>query len=393
MYWGQVAKNFAVNGPFKTSFAMTLNAGPVNNLLEYDYNFHFLPAFALLWALFFKVFGIANWVSRLMAMVFSLGAIAVFYKIAEKFLDRKTAIIASFFWLVTPMFIYFGKMPVHEIPLMFFVLLSFWFYLNKKFWPMFAAITAAELLTWPGFFLVPAIALHAFLTKSWNKKYLLLFITAPALFGIHLLHDHFVTNDFFGGGLREIFLLRTSGVNMVWYVRTLASWSWAYYFLLVPLAAIGLVWKRNRITILFLMYAVIYPLVFRDAASRHDYLLIYFWPFLALSTALVIRPYWLVALLVVVMIAARWNFIMALEDSSLYRESARIGEYAGANTMPTDKVQVVSFDPSVPFDGWFASYYANRPVIYTLDPSEINPSYKTIYYYPGGRISLKGENK
>ena len=278
-------------------------------------------------------------------------------------------------------------MPVHEIPLMFFALLAFWFYLNKKFWPMAIAVTAAELITWPGFFLVPAITLYALWTKSFNRKYLILWVVAPALFALHLLHNRYVTGDFFGGGLREIFFLRTSGVNLVWYVKTLASWAWTYYFLLIPLAAAGLILKRNRISILFLAYAVIYPIVFRDAASRHDYLLIYFWPFLALTSALIVRHYLIAVSIVLLMVLLRWNFILALEDSSLYRESVRIGEFASTNTVPGDKVQIVSFDPSVPFDGWFASYYSDRPVIYTTDVSMIDPAYKTFFYFPGGKIS------
>lgn len=369
---------------------MILNAGPINQG-GYNYNFHFFPTFALVWAVFFKVFGVANWVSRLFAIIFSVGTVAVFYKICEKFFSRKTAIIASLFWIATPMFIYFGKMPVHEIPLMFFVLLSFWFYLNKKFWPMFFAVTAAELITWPGFFLVPAITIHAFLTKSLNRKYLVLWIVAPLLFGLHLLHNHFITGDFFGGGLREIFLLRTSSVDLVWYLKTLGSWSWSYYFLLIPLSLFGLIITRNKIIILFLFYAVIYPIIFRDAASRHDYLLIYFWPFFALASALIIRRFLFAALVILIMLVFRWNFILALEDSSLYQGSVRIGEFIGEKTLPGDKVQVVSYDKNLPFDGWFASYYSDRPVIYTTDPKEINTLYKTFYYFPDGKISAGAE--
>lgn len=352
-----------------------------------NYNFHFTPVFTLIWASFFKIFGIANWVSRLFAVVFSLGSLAVFYLLVKRFFDQKTAIIASSFWMATPMFIYFGKMPVHEIPLMFFVLLTFWFSLTNHYFLTLISCVLAMSITWPGFFLVPVLVLF-------NRKYWVLVPCAFLLFALHLTHNYFVTGDPFGGGLKEIFLMRTAGANLtwyLWYLKTLASWAWAYYFLLIPLSILGFMLKKHKILVLFLCYAIIYPIVFRDASSRHDYLLIYFWPFLTLSSALVIKRKLLVILVISVMLYSRWDFITALQNSSLFKESVLIGEYIKPRTAPGDKVQIVSYDKSLPFDGWFAGYYSDRPVIYTTDPKEIDPNYKVFSYFPGGKIIAGAE--
>ncbi len=356
-----------------------------------NYNFHYTPVFTLIWATFFKIFGVANWVSRLFPIIFSLGSIAVFYQIVKKYFSLKTAIIACFLWIATPMFIYFGKMPIHEIPLMFFVLLTFWFYLNNNFKKTIFSTIFAMLVTWPGFFLVPVLTLF-------NRKYLVLFPIAFLLFGLHLTHDYFVTGDLFGGGLREILLTRLAGVSIIPYVSLLARWAWTYYFLLIPLSFLGILTQLTRprrlcidIVFLFFIYAIIYPIVFRDASYRHDYLLIYFWPFLALSSALVINRKLLAILIILLTLYSRWDFILALQNSSLYRESVKIGEYAKNKTRPGDKIQVISFDKTLPFDGWFAGYYSDRPAIYTTNPDEINPEYKTFYYFSGGKIKAGAE--
>ncbi len=385
MYWGQVAKNFALNGPLVTRFAMDLGGG--------NLNFHFFPTFTLIWATFFKLFGVANWVSRLLAISFSLGSLLVFYKIAAKFFDTKTAITACLLWIATPMFIYFGKMPVHEIPLMFFVLQAFWFYLTNNFRGTVVSGLLAMLITWSGFFLVPVLVLS-------NKRYWILIPIAIGLFGLHLTHDYIVTGDPLGGGLKEIFLMRTSGGNLswyLWYLKTLASWAWAYFFLLIPISIIGLIFKPNKILGLFLLFGLFYPVVFRDAASRHDYLLIYFWPFICLSAALFFTTIFrnIVVKVLIIFIAVflyfRWDFIAALQQSSLFRESVLIGKFIKDKTISGDKVQILSFDTSLPFDGWFAGYYSDRPVVYTTNPKEINYNYKVFSYFPGGKIIAGAE--
>lgn len=352
---------------------MILNNGPAMTG-EYNYNFHYLPTFTLIWSFFFRIFGVFNWVSRLFAIIFSLGSIIVFYKIIHKFYDQKTAVITCAFWLTTPMFIYFGKMPVHEIPLMFFVLLTFWFYLKDNFRLTVISSLLAMLITWPGFFLVPVLILF-------KPKYWILIPISLSLFGLHLTHDYLVTGDFLGGGLREIFLYRISGVEPVSYLKILTRWAWTYYFLLIPIGLLGFILKPNKISLYFLLYALSYPIIFRDAASRHDYLLIYFWPFITLSAALIIRRYLLAALIILLMLYFRWDYILALQNSSLYKESVTIGEYVKNKTKPGDRVEIISFDKSLPFDGWFAGYYTDRPVTYTNEITNIMPGYK-VFYYP-----------
>ncbi len=370
---------------------MVLNSGPYP-WENPNYNFHYFPTFTLIWATFFKIFGVANWVSRFFAMVFSLGSVIVFYKLVANFFSRRTAVMASLLWITTPMFIYFGKMPVHEIPLMFFVLGTFYFYFNNRYRLMWAFLLMAELITWSGFFLVPGITIHWWLTgrrdrREFNwKKILALWVVSILLFLLHLTHDYLVTGSPIGGGLGEIFLSRIQEVAIVPYLSVLTRWAVTYYTFLLPLSLFWLVFKRKMtkhqdIPLLFLIYALFYPLVFRDASIRHDYLLIYFWPFLALSSALLVKRYLFVVIIVALMLVLRWKFILALENSDIYKESVRFGQFIHDNSSPAEKVKVVTADSSVPWDGWYIGYYSDRAIV------DENAD-KIFYYLPGGKMRI-----
>lgn len=393
VYWGSVARNFARYGIFATKFAMVLGNGPIVPT-QYNYSFHYAPLFPMIWAVFLKIFGFSQWASRLMSVTFSLGAITVFWFLVKKHFDLRTAIVSSILWIITPMFVYFGKMPVHEIPLMFFVLLAFFFYLSKRFRLLWLTTIIAGLITWPGYFIVPAVTAHWLLFKN-NRtvkfnQIIVLWLSCFLLFLLFLFHDYLVTGSIVGGGVKETFLLRVGGVSPIQYLSTLLRWSWTYYFLLVPLSIMGLLLTKNKILVLFLAYAVIYPIVFRDASFRHDYLLIYFWPFLALGSGVVInhflqkKPIALILTVAVIIVATtvlRYKFVLALENSDIYKESARFGMFIDKNSSPTDKILVVLADPSVPWDGWFIGYYADRVIV------GANAD-KTAVYSSGGKMSI-----
>lgn len=386
VYWGAVARNYVRYGVLTTKLAMVPGNGVVSSD-KLEYSFHYAPLFPLIWAAFLAVFGISEWSSRLMSISFSLGTIVVFYLLVKKFFDSKTAFLAVIFWMVTPMFLYFGKMPVHEIPLMFFVLLAFYFYLLGRFKHLLFSTIVAMLITWPGYFIVPAVTFHWFLFKKFRtikmKQIFILWLSCFVMFALFLLHDDLVTGSFIGGGVKEIFLSRIGGVALMPYVSLLIRWSWTYYFLLLPLSVIWLVkrGKRFDIPILFLIFAVIYPLVFRDASFRHDYLLIYFWPFLALASARFIRFVPLGFILAIVILVARWPYTKALVTSDLYRVSVEVGKKIGPKTSPTDQVLVVSQDPNVPFDAWFVGFYADRITSVIYQGTPVFGDYDKVFYY------------
>jgi hypothetical protein len=86
----------------------------------------------------------------------------------------------------------------------------------------------------------------------------------------------------------------------------------------------------------------------------------------------------------------RWPFILALQESSLYRESVRVGMAIGKETQPKDKILLISQDPTVPFDALFVSFYADRAAAVTYAGEDIAGGYDQVFVYlPGGRIERR----
>ncbi len=403
VYWGNVSRNYLRYGLFTTKLASIDNFG-LTNPSGFSYSFHYSPLFPLSQAIFLFIFGVHEWALRLMAGLFSLGTIAVFYELVKKNFSQRIAFVSALFWIFTPMSIYFGKMPVHEPEVLFFSILAIYLYLTNRFRWLLVCVVLAELTTWPGYFIVPAITLHWLISRGSKlaiKKILSLWFVSFAVFGTLLLHDYLVTGSFFGGGLAEIFFFRVHSVALIRYVSTLVRWRLTYYSpILLGLLLVALVCWRNikymGIPFLFFVFAIIYPVIFRDASFRHDYLLIYFLPFVSLGAALGLsqiisekKKLYLVCSVmgVILMLILRWKFIFALERSDIYRESVVFGKYINIHSQPLDKILAVTADPSVGFDSIFIGFYADRQLSISRSLPATTSGYTKIFVYPsGGKI-------
>lgn len=382
VYWGNVARNYVRYG-LSTKLGMVTSVGEVTPK-EFGYNFHFSPLYPLTLAVFYKVLGVGEVSARTLAVIFSLGTLGVFYLLVARFFSKSVAISALLFWIVTPMFIYFGKMPVHDVMVLFFAMATVYLFLLNRTKLMFLFLALGLLTGWPAYALVPT------LTFFWRSRAVIfLWLVAVMVFASLLIHDYLVTGSFFGGGLAEIFLLRIQPVSLLPYVSLLLRWLMTYYSLLLPLAALGFIVNRSRILLVLLIFASLYPIFFRDSAFRHDYLLIYFLPFLTLASALFLRSIKLTIVIVSLMIVLRISFIFALENSDLYRESVRLGKFINASTDRDDRVLVVIADPNVGFDGWFISYYADRANEVTTDARASDGFNAVITYNAGGQIEVR----
>lgn len=74
-----------------------------------------------------------NWFGwRIIPTLFSLLSLIVFYYIAKKFLDEKLAVYATTLLGFENIFFVHGSLALLEVPSIFFALLSFWLYLERK---------------------------------------------------------------------------------------------------------------------------------------------------------------------------------------------------------------------------------------------------------------------
>ena len=92
------------------------------------------PARPLAWPL---MLGFGGWIGLdpvlfgyALGLVFSLGSIALVYLIARELFDRKTGLLASIFFALSPAQFFWGNSLYSEVPACFFGLLAFYLYVR-----------------------------------------------------------------------------------------------------------------------------------------------------------------------------------------------------------------------------------------------------------------------
>jgi 4-amino-4-deoxy-L-arabinose transferase-like glycosyltransferase len=293
-YWGNVARNYVKYGPISTGFGMITNVGNVE-ASEFVYTFHYSPLYPLTLAIAYSLFGVKEEIARSLSIIFSLITVVFMYKIIREKISDFAAFSGMLLWVINPMFLYFGKMPVHDIYILMFVAIGSYYYFQNKLKLTLLFVVLAQLSCWPGYSIVPAIIIDQLIKNRFSPSKKLLLTVLPFIassflvFSSLLIHDFLITGSFFGGGLQEIFFTRMRSVNLISYLKTLSSWMNAYYSPIILFSAFAgfliSIKEKNKMSFIlfFLIFALVYPSLFKDASFRHDYLLIYFLPFLSIS--------------------------------------------------------------------------------------------------------------
>jgi len=300
--------------------------------------------------------------------------------------------------MATPMLRYFGKMPVHEPLIIFFSLLSVLFYLNftskptkKNLYKLLITAFLNGLTGWPGYFLYPLLTIHAFI--FFKKKFKLVLLTNLSVliaFLIHLFQTYLVTGKFFGGGLIKALLFRlnlnstaSSIVQFDWpkYLVQQARWLAVYYT--IVLLIIGLIFltitgyklfKTKKISLptsiilLYLAFALVYPILFSNAVFIHDYLNIFFVPFLSLSLAWIVntlnKKHFYLALIFAILIGLgifieRYQFNQANQKSNMHLTGYKLGKLINQLVPEGEPAAIFSINYANHHEV-FIKYYADR---------------------------------
>lgn len=396
--YGNIARNYLKYSFFETKLGQIENSGNLKKD-EFEFFTHYPPLFPLVISLSYKIFGISEWSTRLVPILFSSGIIVLIFLIGEKLKDFRLGIISSLLALLTPLFLYFGKNPVHESMVVFFVLLSFLFYLkwnftNKKnlFW-FILSLTLAHFSTWSGFFLLPAIFIITLLKKDFYKllKILPLFIIPILVFLIHLIHSFVLTGSFLGGGLDSVFLQRAGisdggkveDLNLINYILRLKLWFFTLLTAtLTVFSALFIVTRNyNKLeemdwNILILgVFGITYFVLFPNAGYIHNYLIFYLLPFLAISSAAIVLKFLqkeflkkysmlVILLFLLAVLLERKDFLIALNISSGDKLAVTIGKEINRKTKTDDLIVISPANFKYSADN-FLKFYSDRKLIYS----------------------------
>jgi 4-amino-4-deoxy-L-arabinose transferase-like glycosyltransferase len=406
--YGNIARNYLRSDLINTKFAQLENAGSVKDSAPIFFT-HYPPLLPGLMAISFATFGVSEAASRLVPLVISSMGVSLIYLIGSKLWNIKTGLISSLLIIITPQFLYFGKMPVHE-PLVTSWILLAGFGLAKVLIDQdkkdqkvglilfYLGAALAMLTTWAGYFYLFGILVFVLKTKTkaLYKHLLAVMIVAALLFVLHLTHNFVATGGLFGGNLFDA-LLQRSGVSEAGkltdftplsYLLTVKTWFFTLFT--ATLTIISLLWwifflkynkdYRHYLVASFLFPGLIYSLVFSNAMFIHNYLTYYFLPFVALSAGFVatsamakFKDYtWqlaIVLILVTMIFFERYDYLQALQISDPNMFSYKIANEINLNTNPTDRVLVLPTEFYYRSEK-FLRFYGDREV--TVDQ---NPQY------------------
>jgi len=361
VFYSQIARNYLRFGLLETKLGQL--TGP-NSFYT-----HYPPLFPLTLAAAFKVFGISDLVSRLVPVGLTIAGLLVLYRISSSWVVIAVAL--------TPMLRYFGQMPSQEPLIIFLTLVSFYFFRKKNRVGFYLTVILNGLSGWAGYFFYPLLF---FLNRRWALKACLLLVMT---FSLHLLHVYILTGSFSGGGIFDALLLRLGFFPMLgktepelagqftWlaYLIKEARMLTVYYtFTLLSLAALGLLFCRNRITLIFLAWGLSYPLIFSNVVFVHEYFNVFFWPFLALSLVNLINRIRLKPILVLIIFLGifleRNKFYQALVKTKAFEPGYQLGLEINRLIPFGQTYTVVNSREFIESQNLFIDYYSDRQIEY-----------------------------
>jgi hypothetical protein len=158
----------AMNGVFFRDFIVDL---PLHHPLQYIYEYyakypalafpHWPPLFHFIEGIFFLVFGLSPWVSRLTILCFALLAVHFWYRIAERLGPRYRAFLSAVILSSIPFILLYERVTMLEIPALAACLGAVYFWLKfleserpRDLWALSSFVVGAFLISQKAIFLV-----------------------------------------------------------------------------------------------------------------------------------------------------------------------------------------------------------------------------------------------
>ena len=165
--YGRIAQNYLKFGYLRTKFGQTTNYGWVEPLESFQYRFDHPALSPWLISVGFRLFGIHEWSARLVYVLSSLATLSLVFFLVCRLARGRTALFASLLLSLTPMYIYYGKMPDKHFLATLFSLLTFFFYYcwietrkGGHYLGMYVSFVLGTLSDWVAYFVIPPILLH-----------------------------------------------------------------------------------------------------------------------------------------------------------------------------------------------------------------------------------------
>ncbi len=413
-FFGNIARNTLRYGVVVTRFGQVVNSGIVTPS-EFSYHTHHPGLLITLLTLSYYFFGITEISTRLVPIILSVLTVLLLYVIVKKLYSPAVAALAAVFWIITPLYLYFGKMAVHEIPVLFFFLFSLWRYLawnegnsRRNFVWLIIGIILGCLSGWPGYYTpVSLLVYHFLLHRKFEKKLVWLIIVPLGLFLAHVSQTFILSGSFTGGGFNSAFALRSSRPDFLAFLKLETTYILLYFtkpLVLISLAGLLLFFAKRtyQFPLMLLLFGSLHPLLFEEAANRHDYLIYYLLPFISVTAGFFIsrmllksRPagaFFAVAVIALSVIQSS-KYTATLLNGDRFKDGVVIGRYIKENSAISDRVLLLLKKPNMEFEGWHTTFYSDRNISVikggVISSDEKLSAYDEIVtYLPNGSLTL-----
>ncbi|OGD87078.1 hypothetical protein A2164_03150 [Candidatus Curtissbacteria bacterium RBG_13_35_7] len=375
---------------------------------------HYTPFLPILLSFFPAIFGLSEFTLRLTPLFFSVLLILFIYKLSALVFNKHTAILASIFTVITPMFLYFGKLPDHEPIVISLIVITLYFYLKSKknfdrnynLFLVFLTLSLFE--SWSAFFIILPLSAFSFLIQKKTSRQALIPLVPAVIVIVFHLSIIFLINGI--EGIKTFFSMgisRSQTENFYWgkekvnaIILLITEIRYVVIYFTRPLIALSTIWLITtifqifrRVNVskekLFLLILFIYPLLFiltfRQLAFLHDYKLYHLLPFISISSAyttyLFINTlasrlnisklsinFLLICLIISLSITyftftERLDYLNTLLRSTHYQAGYLIGKYINSEVKPNQEAIVINSGLELKeyFEGK-VYFYANRKI-------------------------------
>lgn len=396
--YSNIARNHLRYGLLATKLGMATNFGQLLPGEKLGFFTHYPPLMPLLLAGSFTVFGITEWAARLIPIISAVILVYFTFKLVQSIWDTATALISSFFLTLSPILLYYSKIPVHETVVLGFLGFTFWAYFTKHYRLVIIGLILSQLTSWTGYYLSLYLPLHSLLfSRLPRRKLALLFLIAPIMFLLHNIHVYWLSGSEAQRSLWEVFLFRLNAnpsaqaydITLGKFIIREAGWISLYFTrimtLLSSLWALRFFYHRSRylpisfsesIILLLLIFGFTHNLVFRHLAYIHDYMLIYALPFFTISSAVMLLRFYtlmrrstpyapaLIILVLIIFSLERLSYVQKLFETGKVNPAVPLGKDLAAHTPSSARIAITSVELMRYYDV-FVSYYADRHIAAT----------------------------
>lgn len=256
------ALNYLRYGYVQTRLGLVMNPAGSNPQEGFRYRVDHGPLTSLLISFAYRLFGVHEWSARLFPVLLSVGTAVVTFFLTRDLTDNRwSALLALFFCALSPMQIYYARLPAPHTLAVFFCMLMFyaywhWFTTGHSGYlaSIFIVLTLGAYTDWIAYFTVMPMLIHylVFCQGQRNWRFVIALTVSPlALFASYTLWTYWLTDGASLQKLWSLLLFKTvSSANEVVRVETVFTahelWDrilrFSKYWLTLPVLALAIGW-------------------------------------------------------------------------------------------------------------------------------------------------------